>query len=127
MSPPRRGADVKLSLLLFVLARKLRRALKTRAAFRSHVGNLKVRILVRTADGRHGRVFAFDRGRLSTRRGASHAADAALVWSDPATAYRVMTSGREEESFRAAAEGKLRIDGMPGWVQWFTDGVKLAI
>ena len=47
--------------------------------------------------------------------------------SDAATAYRVMTSGQEEASFLAAAEGKLRIDGMPAFVQWFTDGVKLAV
>ncbi len=127
MGPHGGEANVRLSLLLFVLAHRLRRALRTRAAFRSHVGNSRLRILVRTADGRHGRVFEFDRGRLATRRGADHPSDAALVWSDAATAFRVMTSRSEEASFRAAAEGKLRVDGMPAFVQWFTDGVKLAV
>lgn len=118
---------MRLTVLLFLLAHRLKRALKTSAAFRSHVGNLKVRILVRTADGRHGRVFVFDRGRFTSRRGAKHPSDAALVWSDAATAYRVMTAQEEEASFLAAAEGKLRVDGMPAFVQWFTDGVKLAV
>ena len=91
---------MRLSLLLFVLAQKLRRALKTRAAFRSHVGNVKLRILVRTADGRHGRLFVFDRGRFASRRGGRHPFDAALVWSDAAT-YAPMSDsyGAISESF----------------------------
>ncbi len=121
------GPAVRLSLLLFVLAHKLRRALRTRAAFRNHVAQARARILVRTADGRHGRVFAFDGGGLRTRRGARHDSDAALVWSDSATAFRVMTSGRDHDWFIAAAQGKLRIDGAADWVKWFTDGLKLAV
>ncbi len=118
---------MRLSLLLLVLAHRLKRAARTSAPFRSHLGNMKLRILVRTRDGRRGRVFVFDRGRFASHRGAHHPSDAALVWSDAATAFRVMASGREEDSFLAAAQGRLWIEGMAAYVQWFTEGVKLAM
>ncbi len=118
---------MRLSLLLLVLAHRLRRATRTRTPFRSHLGNVRLRILVRTRDRRRGRVFVFDRGRFASHRGAHHASDAALVWSDAATAYRVLASRREEDFFLAAAQGRVWIEGMAAYVQWFTDGVKLAM
>ena len=38
-----------------------------------------------------------------------------------------MASGSDEASFRAAAEGKLKVEGMAVFAQWFTDGVKLIL
>ena len=118
---------MKLSLLLFALSLKLGRAARTNRAFRNYIGNIPLRILIRTADGRHGRLFVFDRGRVSSERGASHRCDAALVWADAGTAFRVMTSGSDEATFLAAAQGKLRVEGMAYYIQWFNDGVKLTM
>ncbi len=118
---------MKLSLLLFILYRKLKRAVRVNKDYRSHIGMVRLKILIKTADGKRGRLFIFDRGTLSTRTGGGYPADAALVWSDASTAFRVMASGSDEESFRAAAEGKLKVEGMAYYIQWFTDGIKLVM
>ncbi|HSV96252.1 MAG TPA: hypothetical protein VLM75_04875 [Spirochaetota bacterium] len=118
---------MKLSLLLFILYRKLKKAVKTNKAYRSHIGTVRLKILIKTVDGKRGRLFVFDRGTLSSRTGGEHSADAALVWSDAATAFRVMASGSDEESFKAAALGGLKVEGMAYYIQWFTDGIKLVM
>jgi hypothetical protein len=119
---------MKFALLLFALAQKLRWAARRNPAFRRHLGLMEVRVLIRTADGKRGRLFAFARGAFSTRAGAAHPCDVALVWADAPTAFRVMTSrSGDADTFRAAAEGRVRIEGMVPYLQWFTDGVKLAM
>ena len=118
---------MKFRLLLFILYLKLKRAAAKNAAYRSFLGNLQVKIMIKTADGKHGRLFIFDRGKLSTLAGGMHPYEAALVWADSDTAFRVLSSGSDEQTFRAAADGKLKIDGMAAYVQWFTDGVKLVM
>ncbi|OHD68908.1 MAG: hypothetical protein A2W19_11120 [Spirochaetes bacterium RBG_16_49_21] len=118
---------MKFSLLLFILFKKLKKAVKSNTAYRSYIGEIRLKILMKTADGRRGRLFIFDRGKLSSRSGAGHAADAALVWSDAATAFRVMASGSDEEMFLAAANGKVKVEGMAYFIQWFGDGVKLVM
>lgn len=118
---------MKLRLLLFILYQKLKKAAAKNAAYRSFLGGMQVKIMIKTADGKHGRLFIFDRGKLSTLAGCGHPYDAALVWSDSGTAFQVMSSGSDEQTFLAAAGGKLKIDGMAAYVQWFNDGVKLAM
>ena len=119
---------MRFSLLLLILSRKLRKASRKNAPFRTYINTMRARVLIKTADGRRGRLFIFDRGTVSSMRGGNHADfDVALVWSDPVTAFKVMASGSEEESFRAAANGKLRVEGMAYFAQWFTEGVKLIL
>jgi len=118
---------MRLWLVLLVLSWKLRRHARKNGAFRRYIGTSRVRFLVKTADGRWGRLFVFDGGAVSSRPGAGHACDAALVWSDPATAVRVMLASGEEAAFAAAAEGKMRVEGMAYYVQWFNDAVKLVL
>ena len=118
---------MKLRLLLFILYQKLKKAATKNAAYRSFLGGMQVKIMIKTADGKHGRLFIFDRGKLSTLTGGVQPYDAALVWSDSDTAFKVMSSGSDEQTFLAAAKGKLKIDGMAAYVQWFNDGVKLVI
>ena len=118
---------MKLRLLLFILYQKLKKAAAKNAAYRRFLGGMQVKIMIQTADGKHGRLFVFDRGKLSTLSGCGHSYDAALVWSDSGTAFQVMSSGSDEQTFLAAAGGKLKIDGMAAYVQWFNDGVKLVM
>ena len=118
---------MKLRLLLFILYQKLKSAAKKNAAYRSFLGNMRVKIMITTADGKHGRLFIFDKGKLSTLKGATHPYDAAIIWSDSNTAFKVLSSQSDEQTFQAAAEGKLKVDGMVAYVQWFTDGVKLVM
>jgi hypothetical protein len=119
---------MKFTLLLFVLAQKLKAAAKKNTAYRKHLGIMQVGVLIKTADGKSGRLFLFDRGAFSTLNGAHHQCDVALVWADAGTAFRVMTSKTgDADTFRAAAEGKVRVEGMVPYLQWFTDGVKLVM
>jgi len=117
---------MKLRLLLFILYQKLKSAAKKNVAYRSFLGNMQVKIMIKTADGKHGRLFVFDKGKLSTLTGGSHPYDAAIIWSDSNTAFKVLSSQSDEQTFQAAAAGKLKVDGMVAYVQWFTDGVKLV-
>jgi putative sterol carrier protein len=118
---------MRLSLILFVLYLKLSRAAKTNKAFQNYISNLQFRFLIKTADGKRGRLFIFYKGKVSTQTGANHKCDAALVWADPNTAFKVMISGSDEASFLAAANGKLKVEGMACFVQWFNDAVKIIM
>jgi hypothetical protein len=119
---------MRLSLLLWALSLILRRAARRNRRFVSYVGGIhQVRVMIKTADGKRGRLFTFDRGRVSSRRGAGQPYDAAIVWADAGTAFRVMASGSDEASFLAAAEGKMKLDGMAFFAQWFNDAVRLAM
>ncbi len=119
---------MKLSLLLLILYQKLKKASRNNADFISYISTMSVRILIKTADGKRGRLFIFDRGSISSLRGGDHqGCHVALVWSDAGTAFKVMASGSDEESFKAAAHGKLKVEGMAYFAQWFTEGVKLVL
>lgn len=87
---------------------------------------MHLRILIKTADGKRGRLFIFDKGKVSSLRGADQRCDAALVWADPATAFRMMSKGSDEATFMAAANGKLKVEGMGYFIRWFNDGVKIV-
>lgn len=119
---------MKFSILLFFLHKILMWASKHRPAYRDYIGSIhQVRIMIKTADGKHGRLFIFDRGTVGTRSGARHPYDCAIVWSDAGTGFRVMASKSDEEQFKAAAAGLMKLDGMSFFAQWFNDGVKLAM
>jgi len=116
---------MKFALLLLILYRKIKRAARTNSSYQRYIRTMQTRILIKTADGKTARLYAFDRGKVSSRRGDGRDVAAALVWSDGATAFRVMRSAGEEASFQAAAQGKMKIEGQPLFVQWFINGVKM--
>jgi hypothetical protein len=119
---------MRFTLLLFVLALKLKAAAKKNPAYRKHLGIMQLRVLIKTVDGKRGRLFIFDRGAFASATGTDHRCDAALIWTDPGTAFKVMTSKTgDADTFRAAAEGKVRVEGMVPYLQWFTDGIKLVM
>lgn len=119
---------MRFSFLLLILYKKLRKASRNNTAFMQYISTMRAKVLIRTADGKRGRLFLFDRGNVSCRGGAEHRDfDAALVWSDAATGFKVMLAGTDEASFRAAAGGKLEIRGMSIYAQWFTEVVRLVI
>jgi putative sterol carrier protein len=118
---------MRLSLLLFVLYLKLKSAAKKNKVFQNYIGTIQLKILIKTADGKRGRVFIFDKGKVSSLSGANHKCDAALVWADPGTAFKVMITGSDEATFMAAANGKLKVEGMVYFIQWFNDAVKIIM
>jgi hypothetical protein len=118
---------MKLSLLLFLLSIKLKAAAKTNKTFQKYIGTIQLKILIKTSNNKWGRLFVFDKGKVSSMSGANHLCDAALVWSDPGTAFKVMLKGTEEASFQAGADGKHKVEGMAYYIQWFNDAVKIIM
>ena len=118
---------MKFSLLLLALYLALKWASLTNQAFKKYIASSRVRILIKTADGRRARLFTFDKGTVSSVKGDRNDFDVALVWKDATTGFAVMTDKRANASFNAAAEGKLRVLGMSVYAQWFEDGMKLVL
>ena len=118
---------MRFSLLLLVLAQALKIAAFANAPFRAHIRKAHVRVLIKTADGRRARTFIFDGGRVSSQGGDQDDFDVALVWRDARTAFAVMTDPSPDASFNAAAAGKLHVEGMSVYAQWFEDGMKLLL
>jgi hypothetical protein len=119
---------MRFTLLLFILDKILKWASKSKPAFRNYIGSVHgVKIMIKTADGKRGRLFIFDQGTVRSKSGAMHLYDAAIVWSDAKTGFRVMASKSDEEQFKAAAAGTMKLDGLAFFAQWFNDGVKLVM
>lgn len=102
-------------------------ASKTNRNFKKFIAKAKVRLMIKTEDGQYARLFVFDRGRVSTETGPDHPFDAALVWTDPKSAFSVMLKKSQEAVFFAAAEGKLKIEGISVYALWFDDAVNRAM
>lgn len=115
------------SILLFMLSLILKIASYTHGGFKQYIAKAGGRILIKTADGRRARLFIFDKGTVSSVRGDQKDFDAALVWRDANTGFFVMISKKKDASFNAAAEGKLRVEGMSVYAQWFETAMKLIL
>lgn len=118
---------MKFSLLLFALSKILKIASLTNKAYKKFTSNVSARILVKTEDGKHARLFAFDKGKFSSLSGDHKEFDVALVWMEPNTGFSAMMDKSGQASLNALAEGKLRIEGMSMYAQWFENGIKLIM
>lgn len=118
---------MRFSALLFVLAGLLKFASRFNREFQRFIRPARVRILIKTADNRRGRLFVFDRGKVSTRRDVHADHDAALVFSDASAGFSVLTDKRPSASFDAAADGQLRVEGMSVYAQWFEQAMGRVI
>jgi len=118
---------MKFNLLLLALAQVLKVASFTNAKFKKYISKASAKVLIKTEDGQYGRLFIFDKGKLSTVPGDQKNFDVALVWKDADTGFSVMTNKSPDASFNAAAEGKLHVEGMSVYAQWFEAAIKLVM
>lgn len=118
---------MKFSLLLFALSIILKRASRKSADYQKHIAGISARVIIKTADGGRARLFRFDRGVVTSRAGDHGRFDVALIWKDAETGFSVMTDKNGSASFNAAADGKLKVEGMSVFAQWFEEGVKLVL
>ncbi|HOE19613.1 MAG: hypothetical protein KBG92_03225 [Spirochaetes bacterium] len=116
---------MRFASLLRALSLVLRVASKRNKAFQHYIGNVNIKIAIKTKDNK-GRTFLFNRGRVSSSRSLKEY-DAALVFSNPVIAFKVLKEGTQEASFYAAATGNLYIEGMAFFIQWFNDAVTIAM
>jgi|YelNatPaOPRAMG01_1025707.scaffolds.fasta_scaffold26027_3 hypothetical protein len=112
-------------LLLYGIAILLKYASRNNIAFRKYVGNINLSIAIKTQDNK-GRTFIFKNGRVTSSSNLKHY-DAALVFSDSKTAFKVLKAGKQDAVFEAAAKGKLYIEGMAIYIQWFNDVINIAL
>lgn len=117
---------MRFSLLLGALHFILKRASVKNDAFKRHIRHTSARILIKTVKGR-GRLFIFEKGKLSSRSGGRWEFDVALVWKDAKTGFRVMTDKSPDASFNAAARGDLKVEGVSFYAQWFQDGINFVM
>lgn len=115
------------SILLFALSKILKVASFTNRKFKHYIRNANVRVLIKTADGKHARLFIFKKGSVYSAPGDHKDYDVALIWKDAATGFSVMTSKKPDASFNAAARKKLWVRGVSFYAQWFEDAVKLVM
>ncbi len=87
---------MRFSLLLFLLAIKLKLASRKKPNFIKKFKQKKKTGLIKTADNKKARTFVIQNGKINSKRGIVDKFDFALVWSDAATAFRVMASGSTE-------------------------------
>jgi hypothetical protein len=118
---------MKFNLLLFALSQILKIASFTNSRFKKYISKAGAKVLIKTADGQYGRMFIFDKGKVSSIPGDQPDFDVALVWRDADTGFSVMTNKSPDASFNAAAEGKLRVEGMSVYAQWFEGAIKLVM
>ena len=102
---------MKLSILLFALALKLRVSALISQAFRKRLRSRDFVIVIRTAEQGPARTFWIHGGRVRSRAGRDRSADPELVWCDPQTAVRIMLSSDELDSFSAIGKAQLRVLG----------------
>ena len=117
---------MKFTFLLFALHLMLKRAARKNSKFKHYIRKARVRILIKTADGKQARLFVFNRGKISSSAGCCDDFDVALVYRDAATGFSTMLDKRKDASFRAAAEKKFKVEGMSVYAQWFEDAMKLV-
>jgi len=118
---------MKFTLLLFGLGQILKIASYVNKAFKHAVRKRGIRILITTRDRDRARLFIFDKGRISSCAGYHGEYDAALVFKDAGTGFKVLTSRKTDASFNAAADGGLHIEGMGFYAQWFQDVTQLIL
>jgi hypothetical protein len=112
---------MKFTFLLFILYLKLKKAAKKDPEFQEYIKKEKTKVLIKTADGKRGRMFIFDNGKFSSVPGADQKGfDVAMVWKDANTAFKVMASEDLNESSEAAYDGRVVFEGDANQALWFT-------
>jgi hypothetical protein len=112
---------MKFTFLLFILYLKLKKASKKNPEFQEYIKKEKTKVLIKTADGKRGRMFIFDNGKFSSVPGGDQKEfDVALVWKDADTAFKVMASEDLNESMEASYDGRVVFEGDTLQALWFT-------
>ena len=115
---------MKLSLLLYALKLKLKFSAWTSSAFRQRLQEKNCVLVIRTADRKHARSFSFSKGKITSKRGTHPEPDTELVWSDPATAFKIMSAGQDLAILEAIGKSQLQIKGNLEFALWFTEIAK---
>ena len=119
---------MRFTLLLFVLMRKIKGALKKIPELREKVKEKNFTILIKTADGKRGRFFTFSDGTVTSGNVKNAtSSDVSLVWKDADIGFRVMMVQKDEAFMKAIGKGSLKIEGDMNLLPVFMKIVKRAM
>ena len=115
---------MKFAILLYILKIKLNRAARKNPDFRKKLKQRDYTLVIRTADGKHGRFFTFTDGNIVSGRGVHAGSDVEMVWVDAATAFRALAAGDEKAVMQAIWKSDLKIEGNLDHFLWFGEVLK---
>jgi len=108
------------SLLLSGVATAIRFVAWRHAPFREHLAKKNGVVQIKLKDGSRGRIFRFESGRVSSRRGNHPHPDASVIFKDAATALRFMRLPADHaERIHAAKTFRVAVEGPDELVSWF--------
>ncbi len=119
---------MRFSLLLFILMRKIKRAVKKYPEVKAKVKEKNFTIVIKTENGKRGRFFSFSDGTVvsgNVRKAPS--SDVALVWRDADIGFKVMVVQKDEAFMKAIQKGALKIQGDMNLLPVFMKIVKKAM
>ncbi len=118
---------MKFQLLLYILYKKLAKAARKNTRFKNFIQNKQLKFAIKTGRNGIGRQYVFDNGKISSSAKNILVCDAAMVWCDADTAFKVMASGNEEASVAALTEKKLQVEGDFKEFMWFSRAVDIMM
>jgi hypothetical protein len=118
---------MKFQLLLFVLYKKLVKAAKKDVRFKDFIACKQLKFTIKTQQGQKGRQYIFNNGTISSTGNIQNGCDAAMVWCDAGTAFKVMASGNDEASVAALTEKKLQVEGNWKEFMWFSRALDIMM
>jgi hypothetical protein len=122
-----RGVSMKLSIMLFVLVKIIKHAVKKYPALKSKAMEKDFSIIIKTEDGARGRYFSFTGGELTSRGNDLAGADITLAWKDADTGFRVMIAQSNKAFVKAIQDGSLKVQGDINMIPQFMAIVKGAM
>jgi len=118
---------MKFQLLLYVLYKKLGKAARNDSRFMDFVKSKRLKFTIKTSGDGKGRQYVFNNGHISSTAKIKEQSDAAMIWCDPDTAFKVMTSKSDEASVAALTEKKLQVEGSFKEFMWFSRALDIMM
>ncbi len=112
---------MKFSLLLFGLAQLIHHCARRHPAFKERLAEKNLTAQIMTRDGRIGRSFTFQDGRLRTKRGVIANPDVKLIFKTARIAAQLLMPPIDQlDQINAMKDFNLSLEGPDELTSWFT-------
>jgi len=107
---------MKFKLLLWFLGHKIKKRVDNDPDFKKKAAEKNCTVQIKTADNSKGRNFNFKNGEVSSKKGVTANPTVALVFTDAATGFDVLKSGKTMDALK---NGSLKLEGDAAIALWF--------
>ena len=118
---------MKFSILLYGFYILLRFTAWKYESFRTLVEDLDLSMVIRTADDKKARHYAWTGGTISSKKGNGAMPDFSLIWKDAGAGYHYMIKMKPGAIMHAIKDGSLKLDGDAGKVTKFLQIFKTMV